>query len=71
MGIAINCEEKVAIKTLFFASFFLKYGEKVKKALKVNNCPISWVNSVKHYQIRPMLFLTAFLHIFMEAPPIK
>jgi hypothetical protein len=41
MGIAINCIGKVAKKTLFFASFFKKYGEKDKKALKVDNSPIS------------------------------
>jgi hypothetical protein len=41
MGIAINCTGKVATKTLFFASFFQKYGEKGKKALKVDNFPIS------------------------------
>jgi hypothetical protein len=71
MGIAINCIGKVVKKTLFFASFFKKYGEKDKKALKVDNSPISWVISVNHYQIRPMLFLTAFMRIFMEAPPRK
>jgi hypothetical protein len=41
MGIVINCIGKVAKKTLFFASFFKKYEEKVKKALKVDNFPIS------------------------------
>jgi hypothetical protein len=41
MGIAINCIGEIAIKSLFFASFFEKYREKGEKALKVNNYSIS------------------------------